>query len=140
MTGRPLTAHHHVLAALDHESRSAAVLVAIALAVGLQIIDQDGVASGNGNPGIRVTTMGVPSGIAHPQRRKIIDLHVGGTSLGGANTIVRAAWTFVVVVLGYAGIVAESGLRLHCMLENIPQYGIWHIAAVAASGRCEFWH
>ena len=121
-----LSANQHISAALDHIARAAAVLVAIAQAVGLQIIDQDSLATGNRDPGIRVTTLGVPARIADAQGRARVDLHVGRTGLGRTDAHMRALRAFMVIVRGNLGIVTEPRLRLHCML------GIYHIKGSAA--------
>jgi hypothetical protein len=123
-----LSANQHISAALDHKAGAAAVLVAIAQAVGLQIIDQDSLATGNCDPGIRVTTLRVPAGIADAQGGARVDLYVGRAGLRRANTHMRALRAFMVIIRRNLGIVTEPRLRLHCML------GIYHITGSAAVG------
>lgn len=119
-----LAADQQVRTALNHEAGASAVAVAIPEAVGGQIVDQDGLATGNRHPCVGVATLGVAARVADAQRRTVIHAHVGRAGLGRTHAAVRAARTFLVVVLGHQGIIAEPGLRLHCMLRNIAQAAV----------------
>jgi hypothetical protein len=106
------------------------VLVEIAQAVSGQIVNEHGFAAGNRHPGVGAATVGVNASIGDAQGRKGVHDYVERAGFGGTDTDVGTAGALVVRVRGHFGKVTESGLRLHCMLGNIPQL---------ATGRRTFW-
>jgi hypothetical protein len=127
---RELPADQNIGAALNHEAGATAVLVEIAQAVGLHPVDDYGLTAGGSHPGIGAATVGVDTCVANAQRQPVVYDHVGRTGLRRTHANVWTLRTSVMRVRGHKGIISESGLRLHCMLRNIPQ---------PAAGRCIFW-
>jgi len=127
---RSLAADHHVRAALNHVAGAPAVLVAIVQTVRLQVVDRHRLAARHRHPRIGSATLRVGASVADAQRRTVVDAHVGRSRLGRAHANVRATRTFMMIVRGHPGIIAEPRLRLHCMLGNIAQVAV---------GRSTFW-
>ena len=136
---RVLPAHQYVEAALNHKSRAAAVMVAITQPVGPQAIDDHRLAAGHGFPLLAVAATLMVAGIRNAQRQAIIHYHVGRPSLRRTHRHMRTLRTLMMVVRRHQGEVAEPGLRLHCMLENITQKDRSAVAARTARVRRTLW-
>ena len=115
-----LIADQNVVAAFDHVSGAAAVLVPVAQAVRFQVVDEDGGASLGGDPGVGPAALGVNAGIGDAQRGPAVHIHVGRPGFGGSDAFVRTTRP-VVRVLGYQGAIAEPGLFCHSTLSNISR-------------------
>ena len=122
-----LAAHKHVFTAVDHVPRAAAVLIRVTQAVGFQIVDQDGAAALNGDPGIGPAASGMDTAVAAAQRRPAVPLHVGRPGLRRADALMRAIRQMV-GVLRDQGAIAEPGLWLHIPTRTISRQELepWH--------------
>ena len=127
---RTLAANQNVGAAFNHVAGAAAVFVEVAQAMGLEVVDDYGLAAGNGHPGIGAATVRVVAGIGDAQGGAVIGDHVGRAGLGRTDADVRTPGALSMVVRGHQGLIAEPALGLHCMLRNISQ---------AATGRNTSW-
>ena len=115
-----LIADQNVVAAFDHVSGPAAVLVPVAQAVRFQVVDEDRGASLGGDPGIGPAAPGVNAGISDAQRGPAVHIHVGRPGFGGSDAFVRATRPMV-RVLGHQGAIAEPGLFCHSTFSNISR-------------------
>ncbi len=121
-----LAADQNVVAAFDHVSGAAAVLVPVAQAVSFQVVDQDGSASLGGDPGVGSAAPGVNAGIGDAQRGPAVHFHVRRPGFRGSDAVVAAARP-AVGVLGHLGAIAEAGLFGHSLVSNISQNNRGHM-------------
>ena len=115
-----LFADQNVVAAFDHVSGAAAVLVPVAQAVRFQVVDENRGTSLGGDPGVGSAALGVNAGIGDAQRGPAVHIHVGRPGFRGSDAFVRATRPMV-RVLGYQGAIAEPGLFCHSTLSNISR-------------------
>ena len=115
-----LIADQNVVAAFDHVSGAAAVLVPVAQAVGFQVVDEDRGTPLGGDPGVGPAAPGVNAGIGNAQRRSVIDVRVGRPGLRGSDAFVRATRPMV-SVLGHQGAIAEPGLMSNHSVRRISR-------------------
>jgi hypothetical protein len=119
-TRQTLIADQNVVAAFDHVSGAAAVLVPVTQAVRFQVVDEDGGTSIGGDPGVGPAAPGVNAGIGDAQRGPAVHIHVGRPGFGGSDAFVRATRPMV-RVLRHQGAIAEPGLFWHSTLSNISR-------------------
>ena len=115
-----LIAHPNVVAAFDHVSGAAAVLVPVAQPMRFQVVDEDGRASLDGDPGVGSAAPRVNAGIGDSKSAPAVHFHVGRPAFRGADAFVRATRP-AVRVLGYQRAITEAGLFWHCTVRNISQ-------------------
>jgi len=120
-------AYQDVSAAFHHAAGASAVLIGVAQAVGFQVVDEDGAAALNGDPGIRPTASRVDPAVGDAQGRPAVHVHIGRTGLRRSDAFVRAVHPMV-GVLGNEGAIAEPRLWLHMPIRNISRRGrlSWH--------------
>ena len=115
-----LATNQNVVAAINHMSGAAAMLVRVAQAVSFQVVDEDAAASFGGDPGVGSAALRVHAGIGDAKGGLVIDFHIGGAGLGRPDAFVRATRP-VVRVLGDQGAVAETRLIPHHTSSNVSR-------------------
>jgi hypothetical protein len=104
-----LVANQNIGTAFHHLARAAAVLVAVAQAVRLKIIEKDCLASFDCLPGIRAATLRVSTLVCDAKSRLAIHENVRRSRGGRANAGVRTA-TSLMGVYRHLGSIPESRL------------------------------
>ena len=122
----PLAADQNVVAAFDHVSGTAAVLVLVPQTVRFQVVDEDGSASLGGDPGVGSAAVGVNAGIGDAQSGPAVHFHVRRPAFRGPDAVMTAARP-AVGVLGHPGAIAEAGLFCHSLVSNISQNNRGHM-------------
>jgi len=135
-----LAANQDIRAAIDHMAGATAVHIQVTQTVGLQVIDDHGLAAGHCHPGVGSATLRVNPMVAHAQCRPEVCHHVGRTGFRRANADVGTVRARRLVgIRRHQGTIAEPGLRLHCMLEIYHKMGA-SLYARLATGRSMSWH
>src|SRR4051812_4831369 len=83
--------------ALDHLTASAAMLVGVAHAMRLLVVDEDGRAAGLRLPVVAIATRGVNAFVANTHRRDLVDEHVRRTLNRGPDSGMRTRGAAVCV-------------------------------------------